>query len=134
MVSLILSGGYIEERWEPVPDLFRGLVPDKIRQRWVKPGHINVLTGQTFHRVDLLQKDWGGRGELACWTLFLVGPKFASWGFRDRMTGKFTHWKKYIATTANGQAQHARPATRAEMNDLDDMGFEGGIYNGRGDR
>ena len=125
MLSWILSGGYIEERWEPMPDLFKGLgLAEKIRQRLVRPGFINILTGQTFHRVDLFREVPEGPGptrETPCWTLFLVCSKFASWGFRDRKTGRFIPWKKYIQGSrgANGIS---RPPTRAEVNDLDEMG------------
>lgn len=71
--SLILAGGYIEERREG------------------EAGDTNVLAPDTFHRVDLLRPDDG------CWTLFTTGPKAQSWGFWDRDTGVFTEWREALA-------------------------------------
>ncbi len=78
-VSLILAGGYLEERRE-------GL---SVTQRVLSPGRLNFIGGDTFHRVDLLEQD--------AWTLFLVGPKTQSWGFWDRATGFFTPWREFIS-------------------------------------
>ena len=75
--SLILTGGYREERGESV--------------RVIKPGMINVLYKDTFHRVDLLQPKKG------CWTIFVAGHNIQNWGFKDRETGKFIPWQKYVA-------------------------------------
>ncbi len=62
MRSRILRGSYVEHRPGATPRLFR-------------PGMINVLFGNTFHRVSLVN----GR---PVWTLFGVGPKHGkSWGF-----------------------------------------------------
>lgn len=85
-VSLILRGGYVEERY--VEDGVSKELP--IRVRRFRPGMINLLTKTTFHRVDLV----GGR---ECLTLLMVGPKFSSWGFRRRDTGEFVPWRDYIA-------------------------------------
>lgn len=83
-VSLILSGSYVEERY--VDD---GFGPKRIRIRRFRAGSINRLDSDTFHRVDLV-------GSTPCWTLFLVGPKFSTWGFRKRDTGCFVPWREYI--------------------------------------
>lgn len=85
-VSLILSGGYDEERWDPVAG--------KIVTRRFLPGSINVLRLDDFHRVDLLAKE--------CWSLFITGPRYSSWGFRLRKTGEFVPHREYIARTRAG--------------------------------
>jgi hypothetical protein len=79
--SLILSGGYREER------RVRGT--DRVETRIVRPGSLNFIRSDDFHRVDLLE------GE--AWSLFLVGPKFTGWGFWNRDTGTFTPWREFIA-------------------------------------
>lgn len=78
-VSLILAGGYREER----------LVDGKIEARTFLPGAKNVLQPDTFHRVDLLAED--------CWTFFVVGEKVQSWGFVDRLTRQFTPWRDRLS-------------------------------------
>lgn len=77
-VSFILSAGYSEER----------LVDGQVIRREVRPGSLNVLKANTFHRVDLTHGD--------AWTLFLVGPITQSWGFLDRYTKQFTNWKEFL--------------------------------------
>lgn len=76
--SLILKGGYKEER----------LVDGKVVKRLYYPGSINSICAMDFHRVDLLEED--------CWTLFLAGPKIASWGFVDRDTMFYIPWREYF--------------------------------------
>lgn len=83
-VSLILAGGYEEER--------RVIDPQwgwKVIRRKVKPFRLNIILGGTYHRVDLLEKD--------CWSLFLAGPKTHSWNFWDRLTQEYTPWREFIA-------------------------------------
>ena len=88
-VSLVLKGGYSEER--RVPD--RSGAEDGrgqyvVKRSTVRPWSLNFLTHRDFHRVDLLAEE--------AWTLFLVGPLVQSWGFWDRNTGTFTDWKKFL--------------------------------------
>ena len=78
-VSLILAGGYVEERRKG-----EGVVRHTYR-----PGALNLLLASTFHRVELLERD--------AWSLFLVGPKVGHWGFWDRHSGRFEPWREYIA-------------------------------------
>jgi hypothetical protein len=79
--SLILVGGYIEERKEH----------DQVRRRVVHPWTWNKIDGDDFHRVDLIEDD--------CWSLFIAGPKHGrSWGFWNRVTGKFSPWRDFIAS------------------------------------
>lgn len=63
--SLVLTGGYDEER----------LVEDTVKTRRVSPGRLNLLTGNTFHRISLVDAGYGA------WTLFCSGPKVKGWGF-----------------------------------------------------
>lgn len=77
-VSLILSGGYTEER----------RVGDKVERRIFRPFSINIIRGDDYHRVDLLDHD--------CWSLFLVGPKVSTWYFWDRQLKARMQWKKFI--------------------------------------
>lgn len=99
--SLILAGGYREERRKVEQTEDRvGRPPGEIEAFDYKPGDVNVLTSETFHRVDLYEGD--------AWSLFLTGPKFAGWGFWERETGIFTPWREFIART---RAAHARAST-----------------------
>lgn len=79
-VSLILVGGYIEER--------RLHGTDIVLTRDVRPMTMNFIEGDDFHRVDLRD------GE--AWSLFFVGPKVSGWGFWNRKTGDFTPWREFI--------------------------------------
>ena len=69
-VSLVLAGGYREERRDG----------NEVIRRWVLPGDLNVIRHDTFHRVDLLEDD--------AWTLFLTGPKTSSWGLLESGHGE----------------------------------------------
>jgi hypothetical protein len=73
--SLILAGGYTEERveWPETPITVDTFLP------W----DINRLDEYTFHRVDLLDEYRG------CWSLFVMGPRIKKWGFLDRATGRY---------------------------------------------
>ena len=73
--SIILKGGYVEER----------LTSRGITHRFYKAGSINWLTQWDFHRVDLFDM----RG---CWTLFFVGPRCRQWGFWNRITAQYRDW------------------------------------------
>lgn len=79
-IGLILAGGYVEERLRT-----RG-----IRVRRFRPGSINVIRANDFHRVTLLDPARG------CWTLFLTFRRVQDWGFLDRLTGKFIPWREHV--------------------------------------
>ncbi len=73
-VSLVLAGGYDEERQafaRDAGDVFRPVVAT-VRRR---PGRLNFLRGWDFHRVVLA----AGAGD--CWSLFAHGPVVKEWGF-----------------------------------------------------
>jgi len=76
-LSWILSGQYSEER------------EDGVHVR--KTGHFNYISHDTFHRVTLVDQD-----TTPIWTLFLVGPRITSWGFKDKHTGEFWDWEKFL--------------------------------------
>lgn len=88
-VSLVLAGGYIEERVEQAATVHPFPAPKAVVRKTVRPGHTNIIRHDTFHRVDLLEHD--------AWSLFLVGPKTKSWGFWDRMTGRYTEWREFLS-------------------------------------
>lgn len=80
--SLILLGGYIEERrvWTPEGE--------RVASRSFPPGSINLIAPHTFHRVTLPAGP--------CWTIFATGPVMQSWGFWCRETGIVTPWRTFI--------------------------------------
>lgn len=70
--SLILSGGYTEERL--IKENINGVPVERIILRDVKPLSFNKIEKDTFHRIILKDK-------VAPWTLFYHGPRVKSWGF-----------------------------------------------------
>jgi hypothetical protein len=95
--SLIVAGGYEEERrvgstqiewpWDGAVAATTGGY--KVVKKIVKPGSLNRLFCDTFHRVTLLEED--------CWTLIFVGKRVQSWGFWHPMTGRFLEWREHLA-------------------------------------
>jgi hypothetical protein len=79
-VSLILSGGYLEERMrEDGCRYFRRLLP----------GKFNRIRPNDFHRVELLDQKKG------CWSLFFYGSKVQSWGFWNAAKAKVIDWREH---------------------------------------
>jgi hypothetical protein len=99
-LSLVLTGGYREIRYaDPASET--------TQERRIRPGRLNRLRGEDFHRVVL------ERG-IPAWTLFLHGPRCKGWGFRRngqytemaRDAAEFRHrdwWKQ----APNGRAARA---------------------------
>lgn len=94
-MSLILTGGYIEERWHPETRT--------LRTRHCHPGDVNVIRSTDFHRVTLMRPDRG------CWTLFLSSNRVEEknghdWGFLDTKTDRYTPWGEFVQRrqAANG--------------------------------
>lgn len=88
-VSLVLAGGYTEERFPETCSVCDNPKDGKHRvRRVIRPGRLNILRGEAFHRVSELH----GR---ETWTLFFVGPKRASWGFFVPGRG-VVNWKEYL--------------------------------------
>lgn len=69
-VSLVLRGGYVEQR----PARYGGTA---FYSRVA--GTVHEFDGETFHKITDVIGD--------CWTLFVTGPKIASWGFLDEQRG-----------------------------------------------
>jgi hypothetical protein len=82
-VAIVLAGGYREERGPET--------------RTYVPGMINVIRGDDFHRVDLLNPAMGS------WSLFVAGRKTGGWGFKDAASGIVTPWQTYLASKAMRQ-------------------------------
>ncbi|MCF7984664.1 MAG: hypothetical protein K9L70_09700 [Thiohalocapsa sp.] len=84
-LSLVLSGGYDEIR-------FADGRQQSTCTRTIRPGRLNMLRGEDYHRVVL-------RGGRPAWTLFLHGPRVKGWGFLQgrayramaRDAGEFRH-------------------------------------------
>lgn len=94
-VSLILKGGYIEERYDSRTGK-SAFIP--------RPAPcINFIKHSDYHRVALVN------GEPA-WSLFFTGPQVSSWGFIDRKTRKFMFWQEYFGKHSNGTAKTVRDA------------------------
>lgn len=74
---VILSGGYSEER----------KLGNSTQYRFLRPGDINELNAETFHRV--------GHVEPNTWTLGLVGERVQDWGFL--VDGEFVLSADYFA-------------------------------------
>lgn len=79
--SLILTGGYLEERLDPDTK--------EVYKRKIRPGRLNIIRANDFHRVDLLT----GRA----WTLFMSGKKVKDWGFYIRETGEYIPHSQYLS-------------------------------------
>lgn len=59
----ILTGGYVEER----------LVDGVVQRLTLRPGDVNELDANTFHRIDSIEPN--------TWTFGLVGERVQDWGF-----------------------------------------------------
>lgn len=89
-VSFILIGGYIEHIWNF--ELGRSF------SRLLKPGSINHLERDTYHRVELLP----GK---KCWTLFVSMDRVQAsdgtdWEFYDPEDGTFIPWGMWTSADA----------------------------------
>jgi hypothetical protein len=82
-LSLILSGGYLEERRQP---------DDTVMSQRFPTGSFNYLNDAHFHRVDLLEADG--------WSLFMTGWRRSadsSWGFWNRDTKTYIPFREQLA-------------------------------------
>ena len=93
--SFILAGAYDEERRVTKDGV------DTVERNTYKPGYVSHLRPDTFHRVDLINLE--NRSIVTTWTMFITGPKpvedsdvHDSWGFWDRVTGKYTPWRTFM--------------------------------------
>ena len=90
--SLILSGGYIEERMRmySINDKNHSAISSKV----VLPLSFNYLARNDLHRVDLIGKD--------AWSIFFTGSRSAKrdWFFWDRITKKKIDWREKVGAVA----------------------------------
>lgn len=110
--SLILAGGYIEERridgdtqyclkcamcltehamrsCKVAPDGNHVWTKHTTELRNLKPGAVNRICKDDFHRVTLFEHD--------AWSLFITGKKAQSWCFWSKETDEVIPWKQYRA-------------------------------------
>jgi hypothetical protein len=93
-VSLILAGGYTEERLQVANGEY------KVVQRTFRPGMFNVIRRDDFHRVALLD----GK---TTWTLFIAGRRTGeSWGFLDVEAKEFIPWQEHVRRRARSVAAY----------------------------
>ena len=67
-LSLLLCGSYQETR------MLRADSNHALQQRELRPGRLNFISGDVFHRINLAQGS-------ECWSLFVHAPKASDWGF-----------------------------------------------------
>lgn len=100
-VSLILAGGYSEE-YRVRTNHTRWVAVYKVLTRVFRPGSINFITPNTFHRVDLVEED--------AWTLFLSSPTRGSWGFWNRATGVYEDYADFFKRVGLGETNFGAKA------------------------
>lgn len=67
-LSLLLCGSYTETR------MLRADSDNALRHRVLRPGRLNFISGDVFHRINLPEGS-------ECWSLFVHAPKASDWGF-----------------------------------------------------
>jgi hypothetical protein len=113
-VSLILTGGYTEQRYysplrQAIDSRWRDNTYEGVWRRFLRrPLSFNVIRSNDFHKAELLDPKNGA------WTLFVAwGHKKAEpgmeWGFMDtenKRAGlpapRFVGWKEYLPAGADG--------------------------------
>lgn len=73
-VAIVLAGGYVERRGD--------------QYKTFLPGDVNIIAGNDFHRVKLLDEKKGS------WSLFIAGQRFQNWGFKT--SDGVIPWRKYL--------------------------------------
>jgi hypothetical protein len=108
-ISIVLTGGYVEELVEP-----DGTVVTRSRP----PGSVGVLTSSTFHRIAEL-------GAPQAWTLFIVGPRTQNrdWYFR-RLDASIVHEAEYHAHL---EAEHAAEEAWLAAREAERLGVRGRV-------
>lgn len=91
-VSLILSGGYLEQIY-----VCEGELHHKV-QIWRRPFSLNRCSIETRHKIC-----WVPPG--GAWTLVLAQPKAQSWGFFLEPDQTFVPWREFIARSKKDRAQ-----------------------------
>ena len=93
-LAIILAGGYKEER------RIHAFGRSWVTLRTWRPGDINFIRGEDYHRVDLLEDD--------SWSLFIAGPHAGDWYFWNRHTDETTFWKTFIARKRGERVDEVR--------------------------
>ena len=70
-LSLLLCGTYRETR------MLEAHADNKLQRRWLRAGHLNYISGDVYHRINIAPGT-------ECWSLFLHAPKLTDWGFVRR--------------------------------------------------
>lgn len=91
-VSLILLGGYFEERRTKEDEV----VLKNIKPIWHWPFRPNYITCDDFHRVIKKQES------PHVWTLFITGNRAQGWGFWDRETKKYIDHEDFVEKSEQG--------------------------------
>lgn len=93
-VSIILAGGYREERRQPA-----GISIDEgatwyylVDERTLTAGSVNVIDGDDFHRLEVLEDD--------AWSLFIAWDDCKPWAFWNRETGEVIDSRDFFARAA----------------------------------
>lgn len=79
--SVVLAGGYNEERKEPFST--------KTFHRKVGAGSFNIIRANDYHKVTLLSED--------AWTIFVTGKRVQSWSFWCKSRDEYIPWRQYRA-------------------------------------
>jgi hypothetical protein len=80
--SLILSGGYMEER--------RCNETNIVHTKLIRPMTLNHIGANDFHRITLLDS------KKHVWTLFFTFSRSQDWGFWDPYSNSYTPHKQFI--------------------------------------
>lgn len=109
-ISLVLQGGYCEERFVRRPT--EGLPLPATQKVFVFQRRPKFRLPSTPHRI-VLRRDPDGR-PVACWSLFIGLPHCRNWGFWTDSgflkTGKWLSWQQYTVsddTTSVGYGSRA---------------------------
>lgn len=84
-VSVLLKGQYREHT----------IMAGGIERRKMRcAGNVKFRLAKCAHRIELTDGP--------CWTLFITGPRFRSWGFHCPVAG-WVHWRDFTAADDHGQ-------------------------------
>jgi hypothetical protein len=93
-LSLILAGSYREERRQPAAiSIDEGATWHQlVEDRTLGPGSINVIHGDDFHRLEVIEDD--------AWSLFVAIDDHKPWSFWNRETGEVIDSRAFFARGA----------------------------------
>lgn len=89
----VLHGGFLDERLDDGlatngPEAATVPLVDRVTRRWLRTGDSHEVKTDTYHRVGAVEPE--------TWTLFVTGPKKATWYFLELETGVKTPWRDRI--------------------------------------